>query len=101
MQLRTSRFLEGDCGPPRPTNRSRWYTRLLSVLRDIDSEGDYRRLAASVPKDIIFVALSLARSAAHANKIKKSPGALFVAIVKRACAERGLVAGAHMPSQTR
>ena len=66
---------------------------MLSVLRDFDSEGYYRRLAASVPKDIIFEGLSLVRNAVRENKIRKTPGALFVAIVKRACADRGVVLG--------
>jgi DNA-binding transcriptional ArsR family regulator len=61
---------------------------MLAVLRDFDSEGYYRRLAASVPKDIIFEGLSLVRKAVRENKIRKTPGALFVAIVKRACADR-------------
>ena len=63
---------------------------MLSVLGDVESEGYYRRLAATVPKDIIFEALSLVKRAVHEGKIRKSRGALFVAIVKRACAERGM-----------
>jgi hypothetical protein len=57
----------------------------------MESEGYYRRLASTVPKDIIFEALSLVKRAVHEGKIRKSRGALFVAIVKRACAERGVV----------
>lgn len=64
---------------------------MLSVLQDAESEGYYRRLAATVPKDIIFEALSLVRRAVQEGKIRKSRGALFVAIVKRACADRGVV----------
>jgi hypothetical protein len=64
---------------------------MLSVLEDVESEGYYRRLAATVPKDIIFEALSLVKRAVHEGKIRKSRGALFVAIVKRACADRGVV----------
>jgi DNA-binding transcriptional regulator YhcF (GntR family) len=66
---------------------------MLSVLRDAESEGYYRRLAATVPKDIIFEALSLVKRAVHEGKIRKSRGALFVAIVKRACADRGVMVG--------
>jgi hypothetical protein len=66
---------------------------MLSVLGDVESEGYYRRLAVTVPKDIIFEALSLVRRAVHEGKIRKSRGALFVAIVKRACADRGVVVG--------
>jgi hypothetical protein len=47
-------------------------------------------LAANVPKDIIFEALGLVKRAAHEGKIRKTRGALFVAIVKRACADRGV-----------
>lgn len=56
---------------------------MLSVLRDSESESYYRRLAATVPKDIIFEALSLVKRAVAEGKIRKSRGALFVAIVKR------------------
>ena len=63
---------------------------MLSVLQDTESEGYYRRLAATVPKDTIFEALSLVKRAVHEGKIRKSRGALFVAIVKRTCADRGL-----------
>jgi DNA-binding MarR family transcriptional regulator len=63
---------------------------MLSVLGDRDSEGYYQRLAATVPKDIIFEALSLVKRAAHEGRIRKTRGALFVAIVKRACADRGV-----------
>ncbi len=63
---------------------------MLSVLQDAESEGYYRRLAATVPKEIIFEALSLVRRAVNEGKIRKSKGALFVAIVKRACADRGI-----------
>jgi DNA-binding MarR family transcriptional regulator len=66
---------------------------MLSVLGDVESEGYYRRLAATVPKDIIYEALSLVKRAVHEGKIRKSRGALFVAIVKRACADRGVVVG--------
>jgi DNA-binding MarR family transcriptional regulator len=66
---------------------------MLSVLRDSESEGYYRRLAATVPKDIIYEALSLVKRAVLDNKIRKSRGALFVAIVKRACADRGVMVG--------
>jgi len=51
----------------------------------------YRRLAATVPKEIIFEALSLVKRATRESKVRKSRGALFVAIVKRACADRGVV----------
>lgn len=61
---------------------------MLSVLQDAESEGYYRRLAATVPKDTIFEALSLVKRAVHDGQIRKSRGALFVAIVKRACADR-------------
>lgn len=60
---------------------------MLSVLRDSESEGYYRRLAATVPKHIIHEALSLVKRAVQVGKIRKSSGALFVAIVKRACAD--------------
>jgi hypothetical protein len=66
---------------------------MLSVLGDVESEGYYRRLAATVPKEIIFEGLSLVKRAVHEGKIRKSRGALFVAIVKRACADRGVVVG--------
>ncbi len=63
---------------------------MLSVLRDSDSEGYYRRPAATVPKHIIHEALSLVKRAVQEGKIRKSRGALFVAIVNRACTDRGI-----------
>jgi hypothetical protein len=75
------------------TSRVALLDEMLSVLGDVESEGYYRRLAVTVPKDIIFEALSLVRRAVHEGKIRKSRGALFVAIVKRACADRGVVVG--------
>ncbi len=42
---------------------------------------------ATVPKDIIFEALSLVKRAVQEGKIRKSRGALFVAIVKRTSAD--------------
>jgi len=70
---------------------------MLSTLGDVESEGYYRRLAVTVPKDIIFEALSLVRRAVHEGKIRKSKGALFVAIVKRACADRGIPMAVSQP----
>ena len=64
---------------------------MLTVVRDSESEPYYRRLASSVPKNIIFEALSLVKRAVQEGKIRKSRGALFVAIVKRACADRGIL----------
>jgi len=66
---------------------------MLAVLRDSESEGYYRRLAATVPKNIIFEALSLVKRAVAEGKIRKSRGALFVAIVKRARVDRGVAVG--------
>jgi hypothetical protein len=63
----------------------------------VESEGYYRRLASTVPKDIIFEALSLVKRAVHEGKIRKSRGALFVAIVKRACADRGILIAVSQP----
>jgi len=79
--------------PPSGDERDYLVDEMVSVLGDRDSEGYYQRLAASVPKDIIFEALSLVKRAAHEGKIRKTRGALFVAIVKRACADRGVVVG--------
>ena len=66
------------------------------VLRDVESEPYYRRLASSVPRNIIFEALSLVKRAVQEGKIRKSRGALFVAIVKRACADRGVSIGGSL-----
>jgi DNA-binding transcriptional regulator YhcF (GntR family) len=80
-------------GLPSENERESLVYEMLSVLRDAESEGYYRRLAATVPKDIIYEALSLVKRAVLDNKIRKSRGALFVAIVKRACADRGVMVG--------
>ena len=80
--------------PPPGDEREALVQEMLSVLRDLESEGYYRRLASSVPKNIIFEALSLVKRAVAEGKIRKSRGALFVAIVKRACADRGVMVGA-------
>jgi DNA-binding MarR family transcriptional regulator len=81
-------------GIPTEKERESLVYEMLSVLRDSESEGYYRRLAATVPKDIIYEALSLVKRAVLDNKIRKSRGALFVTIVKRACADRGVMVGA-------
>ena len=80
--------------PPSGDEREALVQEMLSVLRDLESEGYYRRLASSVPKNIIFEALSLVKRAVAEGKVRKSKGALFVAIVKRACADRGVMIGA-------
>jgi hypothetical protein len=66
---------------------------MLSVLGDVESEGYYCRPAVTVPKDTVYEALSLVRRAVHEGKIRKSRGALLIAIVKRACADREVVVG--------
>jgi hypothetical protein len=55
----------------------------------------------SVPKDIIFEALSLVRRDVHEAKIRRARGALFVAVFKRACAERGVVRGQALRTERR
>ena len=87
---------EGAAGPhEHPLHRGRdadpdyLVNEMLSTLGDMESKGYYRRLASTVPKDIIFEALSLVQRAVHEGKIRKSRGALFVAIVKRTCTDRG------------
>ena len=72
---------------------------MLSVLRDSESEGYYRRLAATVPKHVIHEALSLVRRAVNEGKIRKSRGALFVAIVKRVCAGRMMPIDSQTPAR--
>jgi len=57
------------------------------------SDETLRRLAATVPKEIIFEALSLVKRAVAEGKIRKSRGGLFVAIVKRACSDRRIPMG--------
>lgn len=81
-------FLSKARGVPSENEREYLVQEMLSVLRDAESEPYYRRLAATVPKEIIFEALSLVKRAVQEGKIRKSRGALFVAIVKRACADR-------------
>jgi hypothetical protein len=86
-------FLSKPRGVSTENERESLVYEMLSVLRDSESEGYYRRLASSVPRNIIFEALSLVKRAVLDNKIRKSRGALFVAIVKRACADRGVMVG--------
>jgi hypothetical protein len=86
-------FLSKPRGAPTENERESLVYEMLSVLRDSESEGYYRRLASTVPKDIIYEAISLVKRAVLDNKIRKSRGALFVAIVKRACADRGVMVG--------
>jgi len=45
---------------------------------------------ATVPKDIIFEAVSLVKRAVHEGKIRKTRGAFFVGVIKRTCADRGI-----------
>jgi hypothetical protein len=87
--------LRKEAHVPTESEREALVYEMLSVLQDGESEGYYRRLAATVPKDIIFEALSLVRRAVREGKVRKTRGALFVAIVKRACADRGVVVSEH------
>jgi hypothetical protein len=59
--------------------------------------SELRSLLVTVPKEIIFEALSPVKRAVHEGKIRKSRGALFVAIVKRACSDRGIPMGVSQP----
>ena len=86
MTLRTERFLGKTWDAP----TQYLVNEMLSVLHDTESEGYYRRVASTAPKSIIFEALSLVKRAVAEGKIRKSRGALFVAIVKRACADRDI-----------
>jgi len=83
-------FLSKAQGVPSENQREYLVHEMLSVLRDAESAPYYRRLASSVPRNIIFEALSLVKRAVQEGKIRKSRGALFVAIVKRACADRSI-----------
>ena len=87
-------FLSKPRGFPSENEQEYLVHEMLSVLRYAESELYYRQLASSVPRSIIFEALSLVNRAVQEGKVRKSRGALFVAIVKRACAERGVIVGA-------
>lgn len=63
---------------------------MVKVLRDQHSLGCYRAIAESCPESVVFEALSLAKDAARCGRIHKSRGALFVALVRRLCSERGI-----------
>lgn len=84
-------FLSRPRGVPSEDEREYLVHEMLSALQDSESEPYYRRLASSVPRNIIFEALSLVKRAVAEGKIRKSRGALFVAIVKRACSDRGVL----------
>ncbi len=66
---------------------------ILSVLGDFENEDYYMGVAATVPKDIIFEALGIVKRAVNEGRIRKTRGAPFVAIVKRACADVGVSFG--------
>ena len=61
---------------------------------ETDADGRTYLRFSTTTWNIIFEALSLVKRAVQEGKIRKSRGALFVAIVKRACAERGVMVGA-------
>jgi hypothetical protein len=49
------------------------------------------------PSGGVSASRGLVRRAVHEGKIRKSRGALFVAIVKRACADRGIPMAVSQP----
>jgi len=67
---------------------------VLSLFQDGEDQW-YDRLAVIAPEEIIFEALSFVEGAAREGKVRKSRGALFLAIVNRACADGGVVVGQH------
>lgn len=63
---------------------------ILGRLGDHRSLGCYRTIASRCPQPLVFEALSLVKDAAHSGHIRKNSGALFVAIVRRLCAQSGI-----------
>lgn len=56
---------------------------ILNVLEDEHSLGFYRKVAATVPEQRVFEALSEVRLAARENRVRLSKGAMFVSLVRR------------------
>jgi hypothetical protein len=84
-----------SCSPPVPADerlarREYLASEMLKVLGDEHSLGCYRAVAATCPESLVFEALSLVKDAARCGRIRKSRGALFVALVKRLCSARGI-----------
>jgi hypothetical protein len=63
---------------------------IVTRTGDTHSSGCYRLIAAQCPDSLVFEALALLEEARRDGSIRQSRGALFVTIVRRLCAERGL-----------
>jgi hypothetical protein len=88
-ELASSLRARNHGGPPQKAKREHLAQEMLNVLGDAHSLGCYRRIAERCPPDVVYDALGLVKQAVRERRIRKTRGALFVAIVKRDCADRG------------
>jgi DNA-binding XRE family transcriptional regulator len=63
---------------------------LAEELADRKSLGFYRHVVRRLPEPLIYTARSLVREAAHRGQIRRSPGRLFTAIIKRLAVQAGI-----------
>ena len=63
---------------------------MVNALGDPHSLGYYRRVAERYPPQMIFEALGRVKKVARYGRVRNAKGALFIAIVKAACSDRGI-----------
>jgi hypothetical protein len=68
---------------------------ILRVLRDEHSLGYYRKVAATVPAQVIFEVLGLVKELSQEGAVKKSRGATFVELLRRRIEKSPAVAGGN------
>lgn len=63
---------------------------LVEELGDPQSRNFYRQVAERMPETLIYMALSETKSAKREGQVKKSPGAYFTHVIKRAAERVGV-----------
>jgi hypothetical protein len=63
---------------------------ILEICGDSKSELFYRKVADLMPKDLIYRAVAEVREVSKLGQTKRSPGALFTALIKKYATEHGI-----------
>ena len=63
---------------------------ILEVCGDPKSELFYRKVAELMPKDQIYRAVAEVQAVSKLGQMRRSPGALFTALIKKYADERGV-----------
>ena len=81
-------------GRPKPMIQRDYVAQeIAEKLDDIKSLGCYRKIAERIPQEVVFEVLAGVKDVARSGKIRQSRGALFVEIIKKYAAGRGIELG--------